>query len=211
MRLGTAIITWLLACFAQTASAWHPLLPEYNRPENNLHVVDGSYVMNVGELQVNITNHGLIGSRYSIVSTFSDAPSAQWPAGSGDEYLFSGGFWVGGIQHGEKRVSTGQYEREWRPSADVEATIYESRDGVVTRPWPNPEAGGRRIFEEGYGDDDGDGDFDEDTLNGFDDDGDGLVDEDYAHYGNQMLVCEMVDDSPCPVNSIPTIAPCTWT
>ena len=65
-------------------------------------VVDGSFVMNAGELQINITNFGLIGSQYSWVSTIADAPSAQWPAGSGVEYLWGAGLWVGAADAGRK-------------------------------------------------------------------------------------------------------------
>ena len=58
-----------------------------------------------------VTNHGLIGSQYSMVSTYADAPSGQWPAGSGIEYLWAAGLWIGGKVHGQPRVTTGQYER----------------------------------------------------------------------------------------------------
>ena len=54
-------------------------------------IVDGSFVMNAGELQVNITNFGLIGSMPQTNTSWSDAPSAQWPAGSGVEYLWGAG------------------------------------------------------------------------------------------------------------------------
>ena len=50
---------------------------------NGIFVTDGSFVMNVGEVQINITNWGLIGSAYSLARPWADAPSCQWPAGSG--------------------------------------------------------------------------------------------------------------------------------
>ena len=55
-----------------------------DRPDG-IHVLDGSYVLTAGNMRVNITNHGLIGSQYSTTLPYANAPSAQWPAGSGDE------------------------------------------------------------------------------------------------------------------------------
>ena len=54
----------------------------HSRPEEDLqddeviqpdgiHVLDGSYVLDVGEFQVNITNHGLIGSQFTNNLPFS--------------------------------------------------------------------------------------------------------------------------------------------
>ena len=60
--------------------------------------------MNVGQLQVNITNWGLIGSRYTLLTTYADAPSAQWPAGSGIEYLWGLGLWIGATVAGGAHV-----------------------------------------------------------------------------------------------------------
>ena len=64
----------LLLVTTGPALAWVQL-PEqdngYRDDMDGVHVVDGSYVMNVGELQVNITNHGLIGSQYSVLSMMS--------------------------------------------------------------------------------------------------------------------------------------------
>ena len=106
------------------------------------------YVMMVNQLQMNITNHGLIGSQYTETFPYSRAPSGQWPAGSGIEYLWSGGLWVGGIIHDDKRVSTGQYERELRPGLDIWSTIYEARNHEVTRPAGLVDTGGLVSAEE---------------------------------------------------------------
>lgn len=171
------------------------LAPTARPAGDKLHVTDGSYVMTVGELQVHLTNFGLIGSQYSITSTYADAPSAQWPSGSGIEYLFAAGLWIGGYSNGAYRVSTAQYQRELRPPPGPEYTIYESRYGYRVRPTAGAGREGARVFEE-EGDDDGDGLFDEDPLNGFDDDGDGRIDEDFEQLGTQMMVCTMVDNSP---------------
>ncbi|MFO7609922.1 MAG: hypothetical protein R6X35_12140 [Candidatus Krumholzibacteriia bacterium] len=165
-----------------------------DRPDG-IHVLDGSYVLDVGDLHVNITNHGLIGSQYSTTLPYANAPSAQWPAGSGDEYLFGAGLWIGARVDGEAAVSTGQPERELRPAADLRATIYEARERTVTRPYPDDRPRGHRL-PDAVPDDDRDGLMDEDPLNGYDDDGDGLVDEDFGMIGNQMMVCTMHDDLP---------------
>ncbi len=165
------------------------------RPDG-IHVLDGSYVLNVGELQVNITNHGLIGSQYSAEVPYNHAPSAQWPSGSGNEYLWGAGLWVGARIGGEVSVTTGQYQRELRPGNDLMDTIYEARDKQVVRPSPDPYVTGRRFPLDGDGDDDQDGRTDEDPLNGRDDDGDGLVDEDWGQLGDQMFTCTMRDDTP---------------
>ncbi len=154
----------------------------------------GEFVMNVGELQINITNFGLIGSYPGSNNQFSDSPSAQWPSGSGVEYLFAGGLWVGGVMLGEELVSTGQFEWEIIGRDLLEATIYEGIAGRLSRPVGNGDAGGKREPESGA-DDDEDGLIDEETLNGFDDDGDGLIDEDFGQIGNQMLVTTLYDNT----------------
>ena len=165
-----------------------------DRPDG-IHVLDGSYVLTAGNLHVNITNHGLIGSQYSTTLPYANAPSAQWPAGSGDEYLFGAGLWIGARVDGEAVVSTGQPERELRPKDDLRATIYEAWDRTLTRPYPDDRPRGHRLPDP-VPDDDRDGAIDEDPLNGYDDDGDGEVDEDFGQIGNQMMVCTMHDDLP---------------
>jgi len=163
------------------------------RPDG-VHILDGSYVLDVGELRVNITNHGLIGSRYSANFPYSRAPSAEWPGGSGHEYLYGAGLWIGGVINGQTVVSTGQPERELRPGSGIFDTIYEARNGKVLRPWPSDVATGKRLPDP-RADDDGDDSYDEDFLNGSDDDGDGLVDEDFGQLGDQMFTCTMYDNT----------------
>jgi hypothetical protein len=180
---------------AGRAGAWVDQTEDLAREDpHGIHVLDGSYVMNVSNLQINITNFGLIGSRFSQNSTFSEAPSAQWPAGSGVEYLWCAGLWVGGVVLGEKLVSTGQYEFELRPHDDIRDTIYEARGNKLIRPAGNDIASGKRAPDPGQ-DDDSDGKIDEEVLNGYDDDGDGLIDEDFAQIGNQMMVCTIYDNT----------------
>ncbi|MBN1885009.1 MAG: hypothetical protein JW876_05755, partial [Candidatus Krumholzibacteriota bacterium] len=115
----------------------------------------------------------------------ADQPSAQWPAGSGVEYLYAAGIWVGAELYGVPAVSTGYPETEFYPSSDPDVKMYELAEGLP---------GTRRLPQDP--DDDGDGLVDEDWPNGIDDDGDGRIDEDYYAIGNQMFSCWYTDDSP---------------
>jgi hypothetical protein len=194
LRLALAVLFALPA----PALAWYdpprPIDGYDHLPHDGVHITDGSYVMNAGELQVNITNWGLIGSKYSWTTPYSDSPSAQWPAGSGLEYLWAAGLWVGGVVLGQSLVSTGEFDEEFRPLDNLEDTIYEAVAGQILRPPGNVDAGGLRQ-PSSEADDDGDGRVDEETLNGYDDDGDGLIDEDFGQIGNQMMVCTMYDNT----------------
>ncbi len=166
---------------------------EFIRPDG-IHVLDGSYVLNVGELHVNITNHGLIGSQFTEFFPFSGAPSGEWPGGSGHEYLWGAGLWIGGKINGQPAVSTGQPERELRPGSGLFDTIYEAKNGRVIRPWPADRPTGNRLPHP-QADDDNDGEYDEDFLNGYDDDHDGQTDEDFGQLGDQMFTCTMKDNT----------------
>ncbi|HEX5132797.1 MAG TPA: hypothetical protein VFX92_09950 [Candidatus Krumholzibacteria bacterium] len=162
-------------------------------------VLDGSTVHNVGELQMHIGNWGLFGSLPGVGQTYSEAPSAQWPAGSGTEYLFGAGLWVGALKNGVPAVSTtvgftqSGIVFEFDPGRDTRDVMYRSAEGRI---------GGVRAPSSGA-DDDGDGAVDEDWLNGYDDDGDGLIDEDFAAISNQMMVCRYADYYPETVRLFP--------
>ncbi|MBD3222811.1 hypothetical protein GF314_16410 [bacterium] len=148
-------------------------------------VLDGSMVHDVGELLLNVTNWGLIGSQYSNATSYSDAPSGMWPASSGINYVWGAGLWIGAVRAGEIAVSTGQYETEILALPGPEHVIYElgwQTPGAIRYPWGDP-------------DDDGDGLEDEDPWNGLDDDLDGAVDEDGAGASDQMFRAEMYDDT----------------
>jgi len=147
-------------------------------------VLDGSTVHNVGELQMHVGNWGLFGSWPGAGFTYSDAPSAMWPAGSGVEYLFAAGIWVGAIKAGIPAVSTAAFDDEFRPTQDTRDIMYRSAEGAQGgNRLPSPDA-----------DDDKDGLLDEDWLNGRDDDLDGNIDEDFAAVSNQMFSCWYTDD-----------------
>ena len=150
-------------------------------------VLDGSSVHTVGQLQMHVTNWGAFGSQPGIFSSYSWAPSAQWPAGSGAEHLGTAGLWVGALlPSGVPAVSTAAFEQEFRPRLDARDVIYESTEGS--------DGGKRRPHP--HADDDGDGKVDEDRLDGYDNDGDGLVDEDYAAVSRQMFTSMFSDFEP---------------
>jgi len=151
-------------------------------PERILEL-EGTNVHNVGELQMHLFNWGEWGSRPGTAERYSFAPSAQWPAGSGVEYLFTAGLWVGAIKSGIPSVSTATYERELRPTQDPRDKLYSAEEGAL---------GGNRQ-PSAHADDDGDGRIDEDPLDGYDNDNDGQIDEDYAAISRLMFRCRYSD------------------
>lgn len=160
---------------------------------NRVLVLDGSNVHNVGELQMHVGNWGNFGSWPGTANTFSEAPSAQWPAGSGVEYLFTSGLWIGALKGGVPAVTTAAYQTEFRPTQEPEDIIYRSAEGARGgNRLPSPDA-----------DDDKDGLVDEDWNNGHDDDLDGLVDEDFAAVSKQMFSCWYTDDQPVALRIFP--------
>ena len=194
-RSGLVVFLFLMVCLAGSAGAVYEseyppgaMVGPSGTQERN-----GDFVMNVGEVQINITNWGLIGSTMNPFAPYGHAPSCQWPSGSGNEYLWAAGLWVGGVVLGERLVTTGgeQVPLDY----DVKATIYEAVGGNIMRPTGNVEAGGKRKPSPGPDDDD-DGLIDEELLDGNDDDEDGLIDEDFGQIGNQMMVCTMYDNTP---------------
>jgi hypothetical protein len=146
-------------------------------------VLDGSSILSAGNIQMNVTNFGFLGSLPASNYTMADVPSAQFPAGSGVEYLYAGGIWVGASMDYIESVSTGYPETEFYPGSGPEDIIYRSYDGAP-----------HGTHYPGVANDDGDGKVDEDPLNGVDDDGDGLIDEDYAAFGKLMYACRYRDD-----------------
>jgi len=167
-------------------------------PIHHVFRTDGKFVHNVGRLQLQITNFGETGNQDN--PRLTTVPSAEWPQGSGDDYLFAAGLWVGALDaSGIPHVTTATYDREFSPDIapvnvcvplpiDQVADVRESYEGIP---------GGNRIISSSVNpDDDGDGRVDEDFLNGIDDDGDGLCDEDYSSIGQQMFASEYNDYQP---------------
>ncbi len=162
-------------------------------PARGVYEVRGEgFVHNVGNLWVNVTNLGVIGNPWKNLST---DPSAQFPPGSGVEYLYGAGLWVGAkvANDPNPHVSTALYQTEFRPSTLPLDTIYESYEGFP---------GGSRFFND---DNDlnslGDPLADEEVHDGRDNDGDGLIDEDFAAISQQMFTCRYRDDTSESLNT----------
>src|SRR5262249_30664567 len=158
-----------------------------------IRVQDGSTVHNVGELRMFVSNWGIFGSEPGQLRPFSEAPSAQWPAGSTTEYLFVAGLWVGALKNGVPAVSTAAYQEEVNPSQDTRDIMYRAAEG-------SRGCGG---LPSRSADDDHDGRMDEDWLNGYDDDGDGKIDEDFAAISKQMFSCQYTDNTPASIQQHP--------
>jgi hypothetical protein len=182
------------AIFAWVAVAPSVTLARLDKPEEEnkkgadgpqrVLVLSGANVHNVGELQMHLGNWGAFGSRPGSANPFADQPSAQWPAGSGIEYLFEAGLWIGAIKAGVPAVTTSSYAAEFRPNqSDPRDIVYRTAEGA---------RGGSRLPSPTT-DDDADGLLDEDWLNGFDDDLDGLIDEDFEAISKQMFTCQYTD------------------
>ncbi len=184
LLITTCLVIAILHSFSSAQDKRHDPWPgdKLQGPARTI-TLDGSYVHNVGELQINVTNWGFFGSMPGSRYPMAESPSAQWPAGSGVEYLYAAGIWVGALKDGQPIVSTGYPATEFYPTNDPRDIIYRAAEGDPGGiRWPN------------WPDDDGDGSVDEDWLNGIDDDGDGLIDEDFAAKGTQMFSCWFTDD-----------------
>lgn len=195
--MGRRASSLAMAVLLVVGSLAGPAVAEYHGPEpvdipldkitSGTLALDGQFVHNVGELQMNITNWGLIGSRPGTATNYSESPSAMWPAGSGVEYLWAAGLWIGAVRNGVPLVTTGQFTPELMAVPDDPLdTIWATRQGAE---------GGNRYPSPGY-DDDMDGRDDEDPRNGIDDDEDGRIDEDFGAIGNQSFSLSMRDNSP---------------
>jgi hypothetical protein len=168
-------------------------------PFSGVYEVRGEgFVHNVGNFWVNVSNLGVIGNPWK---SLSSDPSGQYPPGSGVEYLWGAGIWVGATIGGDPtpRVSTAYDQLEFRPSTLPIDTIYESYEGFP---------GGERFVN-----DDGDVDaygrslIDEEIQDGKDNDGDGLIDEDFGAISQQMFTCVYRDDTPEALNTYPEHVP----
>lgn len=160
-------------------------------------VLDGSNVHNVGQLLMHVSNWGEVGSRPGSALPYSHAPSAEWPAASGNEHLFTAGLWIGALEAGVPKVSTAAFETEFRPTPDPVDVIYRSAEG---------DAGGNRLPDPNA-DDDADGATDEDWRDGRDNDNDALIDEDFAAISNQMFSCWYTDNQPISSQIFPNHSP----
>ncbi|HYQ96354.1 MAG TPA: hypothetical protein VER38_05035 [Candidatus Eisenbacteria bacterium] len=197
LRLLGIVSLWSSVC------AFLPLEPAVpGRPDPHLLIRnDGKFVQNVGQLQLQISNYGVTGA--PAYGMFSNVPGAEWPPGSGKDYLYAAGLWVGaldatGIPHVSTAIGFSRADFElaptFRPRSPCDPLPPE-RIADVRETYEGAPGGNRVISANVNADDDGDGLIDEDFLNGEDDDGDGRCDEDYSAIGQQMLASEYVDDT----------------
>jgi hypothetical protein len=182
---ASLLIVASIPCVSHAREPHVANLPKDLGPDRVL-VLDGSFVHNVGQLQMHMSNWGIFGSMPSGHYPFSDAPSAQWPAGSGVEYLYVVGLWVGAIKDGIPSVSTSAFQSEFRPTNDPIDIIYRTHEGAL----------GGNPFPFAGADDDHDGLVDEDRLDGRDNDLDGRIDEDFAAISKQMFTSWYTDNQP---------------
>jgi hypothetical protein len=178
---------WLLVSlalglvFVSAASAYYDgLSPGYEPVPGQGVVRFRGWYHNVNNLLLHVSNMGFFGDWNSDPTS----PSGEWPAGSGIEYLFAAGLWVGGViiddtGRPDTLVSAAVYQLEYYPKADPRDIIYEASEG---------QQGGGRLE-----DDDNDGAVDEDFLDGYDNDGDGLIDEDFSAISQQMFTSLFYD------------------
>jgi len=113
-----AIMCCVLLCACVVPQASHAILERA-----------GEHIHDVGAFRLFMTNLGVIGN--STYPSFSDHPSLEWPAGTGNEFLLEAGIWVGARDRGANLlgVSTSVPVNEFRPSLDPVDRIYESFAG----------------------------------------------------------------------------------
>ena len=74
------------------------------------YILDGTAIHDVGRFWLQLTNLGIVGNPWYAVS---QRLSAEWPPGSGNEYLYAAGLWIGGIDPRDRQphVSTALLNR----------------------------------------------------------------------------------------------------
>ncbi len=196
-NVAAAIGLWLLMLLpAPTATLAMPPLESSEHMESGRgpgakapQISDfGHRIQNVGLLALRVSNVGVFGANWSSPLSYRRAPfpSGEWPAGSGNDYLWAAGLWVGSVtSDGDTLVTAGVYQGEFFANASPLDYIRESTEGRSGGAPGNSECT--------EGDDDDDGLCDEDFLDGFDNDGDGLIDEDYAAFSQQMFASVYYD------------------
>src|SRR5690349_19973413 len=107
----TGFALWTGVC------AFHELPQNQTWDPTRVHATfrnNGKFVHNVGRLQLQVTNFGETGNQDN--PRFTTVPSAEWPACSGNDYLFAAGLWIGAIDaSGIPHVTTATYERAFSP------------------------------------------------------------------------------------------------
>ncbi|HDR04808.1 MAG TPA: T9SS type A sorting domain-containing protein [Candidatus Marinimicrobia bacterium] len=73
----------------------------------------------IGRMWMRVTNFSMIGDD----SYTNRTPSADWPGGSGNSYLYRGSLWIAGVVDGVKVVSTTE-EKEFTPLTLIEKSTF---------------------------------------------------------------------------------------
>ncbi|MCA9753702.1 MAG: hypothetical protein KC591_16015 [Gemmatimonadetes bacterium] len=141
-----------------------------------------------GNVLLHVSNRG----RFGRAGGDATNPSCEWPAGSNNNYLYAAGIWVGGVvDRGgaeDTLVSAGLYQFGEFYNRTLNEGCGSPPEGICVTFEGAPN--GLRRF-----DDDGDGQIDEDPLDGADNDGDGRIDEDFAGISQQMYRTVYYDTS----------------
>jgi len=193
LAAGVAVGACLLVA---AAAAWTDGRTGKDAPARAVAMDLSGVFHDVGELRMSVTNGGMFGSMPGSGMPFAGRPSAEWPSGSGVDYLFYGGIWISSSTW-SPRVSTAIPLWEYRRTSAPIDTIYDSAEGAP---------GGNRAAHP-RADDDGDGRVNEEWLDGHDNDGDGQVDEDYAGISDQMFARWYTDDQQVAIDLYPDHQP----
>ncbi|HHS50727.1 MAG TPA: hypothetical protein ENN07_06380 [candidate division Zixibacteria bacterium] len=114
----TLVIALLMAAMAFADDA--PVKYRARQRPASMFVATDEKSHDVGQLHFTVSNWGFFGSqrghddpRYCIIYTEGEnagtcRPSAEYPGGSGIEYLFQGALWIGAVVGGDTLVSTGE-------------------------------------------------------------------------------------------------------
>jgi len=81
-----------------------------------------------GTIWMRVTNFSMIGDD----SYRERTPSADWPGGSGNSYLYRGSIWLTGTKNGVRGSSSNE-EKEFKPLALVEKEVF--LDGLAEHSW----------------------------------------------------------------------------
>src|SRR5438093_11512179 len=120
MRRSTALGAAWLFLWAGVC-AFHQLPQDQIEPTNNREIhklfrLDGTFVHNVGRLQLQITNFGETGNQSNPSRT--TVPPAEWPAGPGNDYLYAAVLWVVALDaSGMHQVRAPAYDRHFAPTS----------------------------------------------------------------------------------------------
>jgi hypothetical protein len=88
------------------------------------------YIHEIGLVRLHLTNWGIIGLG-GYHDYYPEYPSLEYPAGSGVNYLYTSGLWVGAITpSGDTLVSTAQYDEEFNPDSTNDTSYLVYRPGT---------------------------------------------------------------------------------